>query len=60
MSDTYRLKVQITIERMYDGNHYSGERLSINEETDLELDNFMQVAEVLGKFNALSTKIKQS
>lgn len=58
MNDTYKLRVNLTVERYNTGN-YQGERLSVNEELDLTADTFVDIAKILGQFQDLTKAIRQ-
>lgn len=56
---SYRLRVEVQIEELDDNRHWTGGRLGVKEETELELDSFAEVAAVLGRFHDLNNVIKK-
>ncbi|MDB5910931.1 MAG: hypothetical protein JWP34_5045 [Massilia sp.] len=55
---TYKLNVRIDLERVNDNGGFSGDRLSVDESLRLEVDGFLEVAQVLGRFHELAENIK--
>lgn len=56
---SYRLRVEVQIEELDDNRGWTGGRLGVKEETELELDSFTEVAAVLGRFHDLNNVIKR-
>lgn len=54
----YRLRIQINIEELDGHGGWTGARLGVNEETELDLASFAEVAAVLGRFHDLNETIK--
>lgn len=55
---TYRLRVNITIERHSKSSGWSGDRLSVIEEADIDVPSFLEAASILGQFHALTEAFK--
>jgi|GEM_PF-5009164 len=59
MASTYTLRIQIGIEERDAHGGWTGGRLGINEEQQIDVGSFMEIAAILGKFHALSEEIKR-
>jgi hypothetical protein len=57
--DRYNLRVTVEINRLAENGAYTGERLSINQEYVLPVSGFQEIAEVLGRFQALAETVKR-
>lgn len=56
--ETFKLQVMITIEKFI-GDSYSGERMGVNQQVQLRSVNFLQMCQILGKFQELAEEIRQ-
>lgn len=55
----YRLRIDVQIEELDDHGGWTGGRLGVKEETQLDLASFTEVAAVLGRFHDLNQAIKR-
>ncbi|HEV2347604.1 MAG TPA: hypothetical protein VGS97_26165 [Actinocrinis sp.] len=55
----YRLRIQVDIEELDDHGGWTGGRLGVKEEAQLDLDSFTEIAAVLGRFHDLNAAIKR-
>lgn len=59
MASTYTLRIQIGIEEKDERGAWTGGRLGINEEQQIDAESFMEIAAILGKFHAVGEEIKR-
>lgn len=57
-NDGYRLNVRVEIQRVNENGGYSADRFSVDENLQLDVDGFLGVAQVLGRFHELAEHIK--
>jgi hypothetical protein len=62
MADTdsiYDVTVTVRINKRLKTGGYTGEQLTINEDFHLDVTSFIDIANVLGKFEELATHLKE-
>jgi len=54
----YRLDVRVTMEKTYPDGMGTGERLSVEHQFSVRVEDFLEVCSVLGRFDALAKNIQ--
>jgi hypothetical protein len=55
---SYRINVRADIQRLDARECFTGERLGFDQQFSFDATDFVQIAEVIGKFQALASRIE--